>query len=202
MPEREFLARLTSGSVPMLAKGLDLCRSPAAKYPDVIQRHHPQLPGCDASASFPVDSAVHTPRCRKGICCAGPSYLAAAAARADGGDRRQAAESAMRRWAVTDAFQLPVSWRLCFLAVVVGAILAGHGLVHLMGVALLWEAGRTWRPALRRRCPDGPGRCLGTCSGRCGCCPAALFVLAGARLIGQRGRWAMVAVCSVAVSRQ
>ena len=87
---------------------------------------------------------------------------------------------------MTDAFQLPVSWPLCFLAVVVGASLAGHGLVHLMGVALLWEAGRTWRPALRRRCPDGPGRCLGTCSGRCGCCPAALFVLDGARLIGQR----------------
>lgn len=42
---------------------------------------------------------------------------------------------------MTFAFQFPVSWPGRFLAVVGDAILAGHCLVHLMGVALLWKLG-------------------------------------------------------------
>ncbi len=80
-----------------------------------------------------------------------------------------------------------------------GVILAVHGLIHLMGVALLWELGQPGELRYAEMSPV-PGSVVGLAAGAVWLTSAALFVWAAGLLITHRSRWRTVALVALIVS--
>jgi hypothetical protein len=83
-------------------------------------------------------------------------------------------------------------------AVVGGLTMAGHGLIHLMGVALFWrlgQAGATYADA-----QPTAGSAPGVVVGCVWLLATALFLVAGALLVRRSARWRAVAGAAVLVS--
>jgi hypothetical protein len=84
-------------------------------------------------------------------------------------------------------------------AVVAAVIIAGHGLAHLMGVALLWKLGQ---PGALRYADVVPaaGSTAAYLVGGLWLVAAVLFVAAAILLAAGRPGWRLVALAAVAVS--
>ena len=85
-------------------------------------------------------------------------------------------------------------------AVIAAAVvIAAHGLVHLMGVALLWKLGEPGQ--LRYADADpAPGSAAGYLMGGLWLAAAVLFVIAAVLLVARRASWRIVALVAAAVS--
>ena len=85
-------------------------------------------------------------------------------------------------------------------AVVAAAVvIAAHGLVHLMGVALLWKLGEPGQ--LRYADADpAPGSAAGYLMGGLWLAAAVLFVIAAVLLAAKQASWRIVALVATAVS--
>lgn len=79
------------------------------------------------------------------------------------------------------------------------AVLAGHGLIHLMGVALLWKLGQPGGLRFADMSPI-PGSAAGLAVGAVWLSAAALFVWAAWLLVARRPRWRTAALAAVVVS--
>ena len=85
-------------------------------------------------------------------------------------------------------------------AVVAGTVvIAAHGLVHLMGVALLWKLGEPGQLRYADAEP-APGSTAGYLVGSLWLAAALLFVIAAMLLAARRASWRVVALAAVAVS--
>jgi hypothetical protein len=87
--------------------------------------------------------------------------------------------------------------RLALIATAV--VIAAHGLIHLMGVALLWKLGE----AGGLRYPDAvpaPGSTAAYLVGGLWLVAAVLFVTAAALLAAGRAAWSLTALAAVVVS--
>ena len=84
-------------------------------------------------------------------------------------------------------------------AVAVAVVVAAHGLVHLMGVALLWKLGQPGQLRYADAVP-APGTGAGYLVGGLWLAAALLFVAAAYLLVAGRGAWRIVALIAVAVS--
>jgi hypothetical protein len=78
-------------------------------------------------------------------------------------------------------------------------IIAAHGLVHLMGVALLWKLGEPGQLRYSDAVPAA-GTTAGYVVGALWLAAAALFVLAAILLVASRAAWRLVAVTAVGLS--
>jgi hypothetical protein len=84
-------------------------------------------------------------------------------------------------------------------AVIAAAVvIAAHGLVHLMGVSLLWKLGEPGQLRYADAVP-APGTVAGTVAGGLWLVAAVLFVMAAVLLVTGR-RWRLAALAGVAVS--
>jgi hypothetical protein len=79
------------------------------------------------------------------------------------------------------------------------AVLAGHGLIHAMGVTLLWRLGEPAALQYADGTPD-PGSVAGLAAGVVWAVAGLLFVAAAVLLAARRRRWLPVAVAAAAVS--
>lgn len=79
------------------------------------------------------------------------------------------------------------------------ALLAGHGLLHLVGVALLWRLGEPGGLRYADVAPV-PGSGAGWAVGALWLAAAVLFAVAGAALLGSRPWWCRVTIGAVVVS--
>jgi hypothetical protein len=84
---------------------------------------------------------------------------------------------------------------------VIGAavVIAAHGLVHLMGAALLWKLGEPGQLRYADAVP-GPGTAAGYVVGGLWLVAAVLFVAAAVLLAAGRAAWRMTALAAVVVS--
>ena len=80
-----------------------------------------------------------------------------------------------------------------------GAVLAGHGLIHLMGVALLWKLGQPGELRYADMSPV-PGSAAGVAVGVLWLSAAALFGWAAWLFVAGRPRWRVAALAAVVVS--
>ena len=78
-------------------------------------------------------------------------------------------------------------------------VIAAHGLVHLMGVALLWKLGEPGQLRYADAVP-APGSTAGYLVGGLWLVAAAAFVVAAVLLAARRASWRVVALAAVAVS--
>jgi hypothetical protein len=78
-------------------------------------------------------------------------------------------------------------------------VIAAHGLVHLMGVALQWKLGEPGRLRYADAVP-APGSTAGYLVGGLWLAAAAAFVVAAVLLAAGRASWRVVALAAVAVS--
>ena len=86
------------------------------------------------------------------------------------------------------------------LAVIAAAVvIAAHGLIHLMGVALLWKLGQTGQLRYADAVPDLTPRPADMVGGLW-LVAAALFVTAAVLLVAGRAAWRITAVAGVVVS--
>ena len=86
------------------------------------------------------------------------------------------------------------------LAVIAAAVvIAAHGLIHLMGVALLWKLGQTGQLRYADAVP-APDTAAGYMVGGLWLVAAALFVTAAVLLVAGRAAWRITAVAGVVVS--
>ena len=86
-------------------------------------------------------------------------------------------------------------------AVVVAAavFIAAHGLVHLMGVSLLWKLGEPGQLRYADAVPE-PGTVAGYLAGGLWLAAAVLFVTAAGLLVAGRAAWRMTALAGVVIS--
>ena len=85
-------------------------------------------------------------------------------------------------------------------AVIAAAVVvAAHGLVHLMGVALLWKIGEPGQLRYTDAVP-APGSTAGYLVGGLWLAAGAAFVAAAVLLAARRAPWRIVALAAVAVS--
>lgn len=86
------------------------------------------------------------------------------------------------------------------LAVIAAAVvIAAHGLIHLMGVALLWKLGQVSQLRYATAVP-APGSTAGYLAGGLWLVAAVLFVTAAALLAAGRAAWRLTALAGVVVS--
>jgi hypothetical protein len=78
-------------------------------------------------------------------------------------------------------------------------IIAAHGLVHLMGVALLWKLGEPGQLRYSEAVPT-PGSVAGYLVGCLWLAAAVLFVIAGILLVSRRAAWRVIGLIAVVVS--
>jgi hypothetical protein len=78
-------------------------------------------------------------------------------------------------------------------------VIAAHGLVHLMGVALLWKLGEPGQLRYADAVPAS-GSTAGYLVGGLWLVAAAAFVVAAVLLAARRASWRVVALAAVAVS--
>lgn len=98
----------------------------------------------------------------------------------------------VRRPAARTSFSVIASWAG-------GAVLFFHGLIHLMGVQLLWKLGQPGELRYAEMSPV-PGSAAGLAVGVVWLASTVLFVLAAWLLITGRARWRAVALAAVALS--
>ncbi len=79
------------------------------------------------------------------------------------------------------------------------AVIAAHGLVHLMGVSLLWKLGEPGQLRYADATPT-PGTVAGELAGGLWLVAAVLFVTAAVLLVAGRAAWRLTALAGVAVS--
>ena len=87
--------------------------------------------------------------------------------------------------------------RLAVIAATV--VIAVHGLIHLMGVALLWKLGQPGQLRYAGAVP-APDSAAGYVVGGLWLLAAVLFVAAAVLLVAGRAAWRMTAVAGVVVS--
>ena len=85
------------------------------------------------------------------------------------------------------------------LAWAAAVVIAAHGLVHLMGVALLWKLGEPGQLHYADAEP-APGSTAGYLVGSLWLAAALLFVIAAVLLAARRASWRIVALAAAAVS--
>lgn len=78
-------------------------------------------------------------------------------------------------------------------------VIAAHGLVHLMGVALLWKLGEPGQLRYADAVPS-PGSAAAEVAGGVWLLAAVLFVTAAMLLVAGRAAWRMTALAGVVVS--
>ena len=83
--------------------------------------------------------------------------------------------------------------------VAAAVVIAAHGLVHLMGVALLWKLGEPGQLRYADADPT-PGSATGYLIGGLWLAAAVLFVIAAVLLAARRASWRIVALAAAAVS--
>jgi len=79
------------------------------------------------------------------------------------------------------------------------AVIAAHGLIHLMGVALLWKLGEVGQLRYADAVP-APDTAAGYVAGGLWLVAAVLFVAAAVLLAAGRAAWRITAVAGVVVS--
>lgn len=79
------------------------------------------------------------------------------------------------------------------------AVIAVHGLIHLMGVALLWKLGQPGQLHYADAVP-APDSAAGYVVGGLWLLAAVLFVAAAVLLVAGRAAWRMTALAAVVVS--
>jgi hypothetical protein len=86
-------------------------------------------------------------------------------------------------------------------AAVIGAalVIAAHGLVHLMGVSLLWRLGEPGQLRYADAVPT-PGTTAAELAGGLWLVAAVLFVMAAILLVAGQAAWRLAALAGVAVS--
>jgi hypothetical protein len=84
-------------------------------------------------------------------------------------------------------------------AIGAAAVIAAHGLVHLMGVALLWKLGEPGGLRYADAVP-APGTAAAEVVGGLWLVAAVLFVAAAVLLVAGRPAWRVVALAAVVVS--
>ena len=80
-----------------------------------------------------------------------------------------------------------------------GGVLLVHGVIHLMGVALMWKLGQPGELRYADMAP-APGSGAGLAVGAVWLTCAALFVLSGALVATRHARWRAVALAAVVLS--
>jgi hypothetical protein len=86
------------------------------------------------------------------------------------------------------------------LAVITAAVvIAAHGLIHLMGVALLWKLGQPGQLRYANAVPE-PGSVAAYAVGSLWLVAAVLFVIAAVLLAAGRAMWRVTALAGVLVS--
>ena len=83
--------------------------------------------------------------------------------------------------------------------VAAAVVIAAHGLVHLMGVALLWKLGEPGQLRYADADPT-PGSATGYLIGGLWLAAAVLFVIAAVLLAARRASWRIAALAAAAVS--
>lgn len=83
--------------------------------------------------------------------------------------------------------------------IAVAVAIAVHGLIHLMGVALLWKLGETGQLRYADAVP-APGSAAGYAVGGLWLVATVLFVAAAVLLVAGRAAWRMTALAAVVVS--
>jgi hypothetical protein len=78
-------------------------------------------------------------------------------------------------------------------------VIAAHGLIHLMGVVLLWKLGQPGQLRYVNSVP-APGSSAGDVVGCLWLLAAMLFVAAAVLLVAERAAWRATAVVAVVVS--
>ncbi len=78
-------------------------------------------------------------------------------------------------------------------------VIAAHGLVHLMGVSLLWKLGEPGQLRYADAVP-APGTVAAELAGGLWLLAAVLFVAAAILLVAGRAAWRLAALAGVAVS--
>lgn len=81
----------------------------------------------------------------------------------------------------------------------VAVLLVGHGLIHLMGVALQWRLAEVGELRYAEAVP-APGSPAGLAAGAFWLVAAVLFVAAGVLLVRQRSSWGVLALAGAVVS--
>jgi hypothetical protein len=79
------------------------------------------------------------------------------------------------------------------------AVIAAHGLVHLMSVSLLWKLGEPGQLRYADAVP-APGTVAGELAGGLWLLSAVLFVTAAILLVAGRAAWRLAALAGVAIS--
>jgi hypothetical protein len=120
----------------------------------------------------------------------------------DGHDARWAiAKSATARYwevAVAELRSDRLGWaRLAVIAAAV--VIAAHGLVHLMGVALLWKLGQPGQLRYADAVP-APGSVGAYLIGGLWLAAAVLFVISAVLLVTGQAAWRMIALAGVVIS--
>jgi Na+-translocating ferredoxin:NAD+ oxidoreductase RnfD subunit len=82
---------------------------------------------------------------------------------------------------------------------VAAVIIAAHGLVHLMGAAVLWKLGEPGQLRYSEAVPT-PGSIAGYLVGCLWLAAAVLFVIAGILLLARRAAWRVIGLIAVVVS--
>ena len=85
------------------------------------------------------------------------------------------------------------------LVIAAAVVIAAHGLVHLMGVALLWKLGEPGGLRYADTAPV-PGSAAAYLVGGLWLAAAVLFVAAAVLLVAGRSAWRMTALAAVVVS--
>ena len=85
------------------------------------------------------------------------------------------------------------------IAAAAALIIAGHGIVHLMGVALLWKLGQPGQLRYSDTVPAA-GSAAGYLVGVLWLVAAVLFLVGAALLVMDRSAWRLAALAGVAVS--
>jgi hypothetical protein len=83
--------------------------------------------------------------------------------------------------------------------IAVAVLIAAHGLVHLMGVSLLWKLGEPGQLRYADAVPE-PGTAAAYLVGGLWLAAAVLFVAAAVLLAAGRAAWRMTALAGVVVS--
>ena len=91
-------------------------------------------------------------------------------------------------------------WAWARVAVIATAVvIAAHGLVHLMGVSLLWKLGEPGQLRYADAVP-APGTVAAELAGGLWLLAAVLFVAAAILLVAGRAAWRLAALAGVAIS--
>jgi hypothetical protein len=116
-----------------------------------------------------------------------------------GGRLKSPGESVCRKEAVVTQIRSGRRGLACVLVIAAAVVIAAHGLIHLMGMALLWKLGQPGGLRYADAVP-APGSAAAYLVGGLWLAAAVLFVTAAVLLVTGRPAWRMKTLAAVVVS--